>query len=198
MVVLLLVVVWLVALVPVALRKLSEWQVTSSVARFRYRSRVMGRTFPLVPYSAEVPVAPTPARARAIDPEDAARLRRERRARSARLVVRRRKTLARLCGAFVVTFLLGAVPVLRVLWDLSLVVFLLATGYLALLVWFQRIAVAEAASLERAAKVVPIYASTRRRVRTAGPWSTMRPDVARPASTLPPARPAFVLVDVRA
>lgn len=198
MVVFLLVVVWLVALVPVALRKLSEWQVTSSVARFRYRSRVMGRTFPLVPYAAEVPVAPTPARVRAIDPEDAVRLRRERRARSARLVARRRKTLAWLCGAFVVTFLLGAVPALRVLWDLTLVVFLLATGYIALLVRFQRIAVAEAALEERAAKVVPIDAFPGRRVQTVGPWSTMRPDVAGPARALPPARPAFVLVDVRA
>lgn len=191
MVVLLLVVVWLVALVPVALRKFSEWQVTASVAEFRYRTRAMGRACPaagpvgMPDVRSARPVPP-------VDPDELERLRRHQRARAAQQMARRRRALSVLTSVLGATFVLGAIPALRVLWDLSLVAFLLTTGYLALLVRFQRGRAVAAATSERDEKVVPIHAHRRHRDGVEGAAGEGRAIV----GTLPPARPAFVLVDV--
>ena len=188
MVVLLLVVVWLVALVPIALRKLSEWQVTASVARFRRQRRVMSKTLPYPPQL--VGVRPLPEPRRGAGPAQSARMQRQMRERSARLMARRRRVLARLAGSLVVTLVLGAVPPLRFLWDVSLATFFLTSGYVALLVRLQQVRAAEAAEHERAEKVVPID------VRHRQAEASMPVGSSRHAATLAPTRPAYVLVDV--
>ncbi|MCU1492383.1 MAG: hypothetical protein JWO62_147 [Acidimicrobiaceae bacterium] len=90
------------------------------------------------------------------------------------------------------TFVLGAIPALRGLWDVSLAVFLLTTGYVALLIRFQQSAIAAAAASERAEKVVPIGRRFDHGEAGDSPYG------ASGVGALPPARPAFVLVDVRA
>ncbi|MDA8291930.1 MAG: hypothetical protein M0Z33_09675 [Actinomycetota bacterium] len=180
MVVLLLVVVWLVALVPFALRRFSEWQLTASVTQFQDSAGAMRR-------ARAVAQAPRPRSSEPPDPAmEAARQARER-ARATELVLRRRRVLTELTATFLGTLVLGAIPGLGILWDLSLVAFLATTGYVALLVRFRREAVARAAATERAEKVVPIHLA--RRDRPVGPTAPV---------SLPPARPSFVLVDVRA
>jgi hypothetical protein len=183
LVVLLLVVVWLVVLVPIALRKFSEWQVTASVAQFRLRTRAMGRACPATPH---LDAETLPASEATLDPEAEAHRKRRERERAKLRIARRRRTLLWLAGTLGASFVLGAIPPLRGLWDLSLATFLLATGYVALLVRIQRAAAAEAAATERAEKVVPLRRPADRDAMPGG------------VGTLPPARPAFVLVDVRA
>lgn len=190
LVVLLLVVVWLVALVPVALRKFSEWRITASVAEFHHRSRAMGRARP-------VAAGNEGAAARAAERDDPAeldRLRGRERARRRERVARRRRALRYLLVTLTSTFVLGAIPALRALWDLSLITFLMTTGYLALLVRVERERMSIAAESERAEKVVQMHAHRRGHE----PDGAVEP-VARHAvgvGVLPPARPAFVLVDM--
>lgn len=180
LVVLLLVVVWLVVLVPVALRKLSERQLSASVDQFRHRARAIGRATPVaVPY---------------VDPERRAWERARERSRAQRRRERRRRVLTTLLASFGASLVLGAIPALRPLWDLSLVAFLLSTGYVALLVRAERERVISAALAERAEKVVQIGEHRRFGERHRGVDADGRAIV----GTLPPARPAFVVVDVQA
>jgi len=184
LVVLLLVVVWLVALVPFALRRFSEWQLTSSLTQFRDSAGAMRRARPATGSDVDPALD--------VDPRIVERRRERERARAAELVARRRRVLAVLCSTFLGTLVLGAIPGLGVLWDISLLAFAATTGYVALLVRLRREAVARAAASERAEKVVPIHSALRR-------------DAGAPAAAgvhfpamLPPVRPAFVLVDIRA
>lgn len=181
MVVLLLVVVWLVALVPVALRRFSEWQLTASLHHFQDSAGAMRRARP-------VTSGVGPSRPVAVNPAlEAARRARER-ARSAALMARRRRVLVVLVSVLAGSLVLGALPSLSALWDLSLVAFAATSGYVAILVRVHREGVARAAASERREKVVSIHSS--RRSAAAGALEAPSP--------LPPARPAFVLVDVRA
>lgn len=181
---LLLIVVWLVALVPLALRKLAERHVSSSVAQFHQSIRAIDRACPVVPGTDRVAggrgaLAPDPA-------EVARRQRRERELTRAR-TARRRRTLVSLAGATGGAFVLGAIPALRPLWYLALVTFLLTAAYVALLVWLQRMAAEAAADSERAIKVVPIGRHFGERHPESGPAVGLHR----------PLRPAFVLVDAR-
>jgi len=191
LVVLLLVVVWLVALVPVALRKLSEWQVTASVARFRHQRRVMSKSLAYPPPPVGVRALPVPRQVVGTGKTQSAWAQHRGRERSARLVARRRRVLARLTASLALTLVLGAVPALRFLWDLSLVSFFLTSGYIALLVRVQQLAIAEAAESERAEKVVSIHARAGRVEGSAAAYGSFGH-----SGSPGQARPAYVLVDV--
>jgi hypothetical protein len=169
MVLLVLAVVWVIALTPMVLRKLSERRVVSSVTTFNralghlrsHAPRVEGSTLTLAPigFSAAAqrihdaprfdagvrPQAPPPSEAE-VPPVVTSRT-------TAR---RRRRVLASLAGATVGFFLLGLVPALGFLIDLGVVALVLAISYVALLVYFHQRAV------ERAQKVVAL--ETRRYV----------------------------------
>jgi hypothetical protein len=142
MVVLVLVVVWVLALTPYALRRLGEWQVSSELNRFRRGLGALGQFSPdqLEPFPGTwnvdeslsgVEPAGSPARrsvpARAMAPQP-----------SRQLVMRRRRTLTWLVGSLGASFVLGAIPWFRPLWDLSVFVLVLTLGYLAALVYVRR------------------------------------------------------------
>jgi len=65
--------------------------------------------------------------------------------------MRRRQVLAILVATVVGTFVLGAIPGLGVLWDLSLIALVATAAYVGLLVYFQKVA------LEQEQKVVEFY-----------------------------------------
>jgi hypothetical protein len=65
---------------------------------------------------------------------------------------RRRKVLIAIGGAIAGTLLLGAIPVFRMLWDLTIVCTVLGCCYLGMLVYVTKI---EAETAERERKVVP-------------------------------------------
>ncbi len=183
MVALVLVLIWVVALVPFALRKRAEWALSSSVDRFRDSTGRLRRIYPhLVAVATERGDAPWVAR-----PPLAGSYRPPSRARLAERRARRRRTLTLLGCATAGTFVLGAIPALRVLWDLSLVALVLGAGYVAALVHFARL---EAFAAERARKVVPLQ-----------PVGANHRPVEQYAAAggqvvaMLPVRPAFVLVD---
>ena len=200
-IVLLLVLVWAVALTPIVWRKLSDAQAVSEIARFRVRIRTLGRAAPAggVAWGGYLGT-PVPVDRPATRPMTEAQ-RRMARTRNERLIARRRRTLSRLAGTAVGTLVLGAIPALRVLWDLSLVTTLLTIAYLAALAWFQR---EHPFAAERPANVVPIRSPARPERWTPTHDTDERAVVAggggrasfgfRPPSDVA-RRPAFVLVD---
>lgn len=132
MVVLVVVLVWLVALVPVALRRHSAYQVHASVARFRrqrrlleraYRSRVDGTDVTLAaPLAAE--------RGRRSYPRHSSV------ASVPGLRQRRVRVLSTLGSALAISLVLGAVPVLRAFWTAAIFVAAALTAYVVLLARF--------------------------------------------------------------
>ncbi|MDA8039310.1 MAG: hypothetical protein M0Z69_09155 [Actinomycetota bacterium] len=168
MVLLVLAVVWVVALTPMVLRKLSERRLVTSVTSF---SRHIGRL-----RSHAAGGAPMPSRLVPIGFSAAAqRIHVEHRvdsgAQSGRVspdhevipvfisratTARRRRVLLSLAGGTVGCFLFGLVPALGFLSNLALVGIACIAVYVALLVYFRRLAV------ERAQKVVAL--ETRRHV----------------------------------
>jgi hypothetical protein len=132
-VVLVIVLVWLVALVPVALRRHSAHRVTASVARFRrqrrlleraYRSRVGNDdvTFPVI---------------RGIEPHARENVRRHSpSATISDLHLRRRRVLSAFGGALVISLILGAMPGLSAFWTISIVLAASLTAYVVLLARF--------------------------------------------------------------
>lgn len=162
--------IWVVALTPIALRKLREREGSYSVARFQGNLRAMRRAYPrqvatvgavgmglLGGQSMARPVGvPAAARPRPASAGPAADVHfGAPRARSGGAVRtagpsarRRRQVLATLLGGLVLSFLFGIVPALRLLWDVSLLLLGLTAAYLALLIHFRRMAD------ERAEKVV--------------------------------------------
>jgi len=178
MVVLVLVLVWVAALLPIALRKRSEWEITASVSRFRYRTGLLRRAYPRLAAAASAPESSAQLRARPPVPG---------RPKLAERRARRRRVLATLLGATFGTFLLGAIPALRPLWALSLVSLGATAAYVALLAHFARLEL-EAATRDR--KVVPITAR-----RAAPALEATRVAAVGHAAVDVPARPAFVLVE---
>lgn len=171
MVLLVLAVVWVVALTPMVLRKLSERRVVTSVTSFnRHLGRLRSRSVwdestseGLSPigfsaaaqrvreeprFDAGVVTAPT------TDPAEPIPV-----VTSKATVARRRRVMTILLGATVGSFLLGLVPALSFFWDLALVGLVCTISYLGLLVYFHRMAV------ERASKVVAL--ETRRQCASA-------------------------------
>jgi len=153
-------IIWVVALTPMMLRKLSERRFTTSVDSFHRQLRGMRRAYPRLAATAAAPEAMLFATETVDDdtrasPATPAHLSRseavERHARPAPLpAARRRRVLLVLGTAVLGFFVLGMIPALRVLWGLSLLAFAAAAGYLALLIYMHRRAV------ERKAKVVDI------------------------------------------
>jgi hypothetical protein len=188
MIVLVLVVVWVLALTPYALRKLGEWQVSSEVNRFHRGLGALGAFFSgseqapdarflladgrflpagghpgasgteeaaygsARPEGSEEGAGPTldePVVARHPTPAGSGYR------PSHQLVMRRRRVLGWLGASLGGSFLFGAIPWFRALWDLSLVVLVISVLYVGALVYVQRQAVLAA---ERAAKIVRLRA----------------------------------------
>jgi hypothetical protein len=153
-------IIWVVALTPMLLRKLSERRFTTSVDSFHRQLRGMRRAYPRLAASAADPEAALFIAEMAGEPtrypsEATVHMSRsdavERRSPRAQLTAaRRRRVLVVLGAAMLGFFVLGLVPALRVLWGLSLLVLAAAAGYLALLIYIHR------RSVERRTKVVDI------------------------------------------
>lgn len=160
MIVLILVLVWAAALLPIALKKRSEWELSSSISQFRQRRRALVGFAPAGAPSAWVPpgdIGPGTAGddatgLRGVRGENAARARLKARAE------RRRRALGALGGTFLASLVFGAIPALRPLWDLALVAGLGTAAYVGALVYFRRV---EELALERKRKVVELTARAR-------------------------------------
>jgi hypothetical protein len=156
--------IWVVALTPIALRKLREREGSYSVARFQGGLRAMRRAFPRDVATAgaggmgllggqsmarRVGMPPASRPALPVTPAEGTRARSAGPVRTAGPSARRRRqVLAYLGCGLVLSFLFGIVPALRLLWDVSLLLLALTAAYLALLIHFRRLAD------ERAEKVV--------------------------------------------
>ncbi|MGA2805633.1 MAG: hypothetical protein ABSF89_14805 [Acidimicrobiales bacterium] len=154
-------VIWVIALTPMMLRKLSERRFSNSVDSFHRQLRGMRRAYPRLAASAVDPEMALSATATADDgvwassPVTPSRVPRSevsqhRPRRLAPQSARRRRVLLVLVTTMLGFFLLGMVPGLKVLWDLALLAFAATAGYLALLIHIHRRAV------ERDVKVVDI------------------------------------------
>jgi hypothetical protein len=143
-----LVLIWVVALAPIAYRRYAERQASTSVDRFRQRLTKVRHAYPAVGMT-EMDFAARPRVDRRIDlhaqvARSKARLHQRR--------IRRRRVLAALLVVVVGSLALGAIPPIHVLWIVSFAAGLLTAGYLALLVTIAR---SESLELERLRKIVP-------------------------------------------
>jgi len=186
-IVVLLVVIWGIALVPVTVRWLSERQLATSVARFMAARRILRQTYPplvVVSSGRDLPVRVEQVRIGARTEQE----RRIRRQQAQLRIERRRRTLATLGGGTVAVALVGAVPRLHMLWDVAFAGFVLTLTYVGLLV---RLARGEMAARHRSLLTTPrtAEASTAERELLVAN-ARFRPEQARVA-----ARPAFVLVE---
>ena len=177
-------IIWVVALTPMILRKLSERRFTTSVDSFHRQLRGLRRAYPRLAASAAHPEVTlsmgrvTPAAGRPLDsgghldsdkPSDftdsgragswtvehaqvhaAGRGPSHGSRRVSGPAVRRRRVILILLAMMLGFFLLGMIPVMRVLWDASLLAFGAMAAYLALLIHFHRRA------MERDVKVVDL------------------------------------------
>jgi hypothetical protein len=128
MIVAVLVFIWVIALTPFILRRLSEHQIATSVSRFRTAIRMLRRVYPRLVTSAEIPGAVVTTGGSS--PEFAAVRRRREAERARRQIARRKQLLVRLVGGTATTVVFGALPHLHALWDLSIAGALLTAGYL--------------------------------------------------------------------
>jgi ABC-type transport system involved in cytochrome bd biosynthesis fused ATPase/permease subunit len=143
-----LVLIWVVALAPIAYRRYAERQASTSVDRFRQRITKVRHAYPAVGMT-EMDFAARPRVDRRIDlqaqvAKSKARLHGRR--------MRRRRVLTGLLVVVAGSLVLGAVPALRVLWFVSFAVGMLTAAYMALLVSIAR---SETLELERLRKIVP-------------------------------------------
>jgi len=154
-------VIWVMALTPMMLRKLSERRFSNSVDSFHRQLRGMRRAYPRLAAGAVDPEMALSAAATANNgvwassPVTPSRMPRSDALehlprRLAPQSARRRRVLLVLVTTMLGFFLLGMVPGWRVLWDLALLAFAATAGYLALLIHIHRRAV------ERDVKVVDI------------------------------------------
>lgn len=156
MIVLILVLVWVAALLPIALKKRSEWELSSSISQFRQRRRALVGFSPSATPAAAGPVPAGPGETTAAQRDP--RSEKAARARLKARTERRRRALTALLGSFFASLVLGAIPALRPLWDLALVAGLCSVGYVGALVYFRRV---EELALERKRKVVELTARAR-------------------------------------
>jgi hypothetical protein len=143
-----LVLIWVVALAPIAYRRYAERQASTSVDRFRQRLRKVRHAYPAVGMT-EMDFGARPRVDRRLAMQ--AQIARSR-SRLHERRMRRRRVLAGLLLVVLGSLVLGALPVLRVLWLVSLAVMLVTAAYMALLVSIGR---NEALELERMRKIVP-------------------------------------------
>lgn len=171
MILVVLAVVWVVALTPMVLRKLSERKFTAGIRTYHRRRLRLGssdefsvsapRSAGSVPEamsgfsaaSQHVQVdrydAPTPSR-QADEPHPGHLSPPTSSTTSPATTARRRQVLATLAGATLLFFLVGIIPAARVMWDLALFGLGCTAIYIALLVHFHRLAV------ERAHKIIAL------------------------------------------
>ena len=159
MVIAVLAVIWVFALTPMILRKLSERRLTTSVDSFHRQLRGLRRAYPRLAESAAHPdLALSMARTAdggrhlpeafvsSLSASDVAHPERDRllprlssvSSRPLPQPARRRRVLLGMLGAMLGFFLLGMIPSLRILWDASLLAFAATAAYLALLIHFHR------------------------------------------------------------
>jgi len=143
-----LVLIWVVALAPIAYRRYADRQASTSVDRFRQRLTKVRRAYPAVGMT-EMEFAARPRINRRRDMQ--AQIARSR-ARLHERRIRRRRILSRFLVVLAGSLVLGAIPVLRVLWFVSLAIAMVTAAYIALLVSISR---SEALELERLRKIVP-------------------------------------------
>jgi hypothetical protein len=182
-----LVLIWVVALAPVAYRRYAERQASTSVDRFRQRLTKVRHAYPAVGMT-EMDFGHRPRVDRRFAMQ--AQIARSR-ARLQERRMRRRRVLAGLLVVVVGSLALGAVPELRVLWLVGLAVAVITAAYMALLVSIAR---NEALELERLRKIVPFgeHATPvfeERAMAAAG--GNVSPIFASPM----PQRPAFVVLE---
>jgi hypothetical protein len=169
MIVVVLAVVWVVALTPMVLRRISERQFTAGVRNYHRRLLRLSSAGHAVAASerssASVPGAMigfsvaaqrlhverygAPAPGPEID-ETAQPAPAPVQIASPAAAVRRRRVVSILAGATLFFFVVGIIPALRVMWDLGLVGIGCTAVYVALLIHFHRLAV------ERAQKVIAL------------------------------------------
>jgi len=176
-VVLILVLVWVAALLPIALKKRSDWDLFTSITRFRQHRRTLVRMSPWADDrlndSSGRPAPTNVTRAFAgRRPGDVDRAARE---RLKALRERRRRILTRLVATFLASLFLGAVPALRPLWYIALMAGIATGAYVAALVYFRRL---DELAVERDRKVVEL--ATRARQSAVAPVRS---------------RPSFVIVE---
>lgn len=175
-----LVVIWVAALAPMAFRRYRDRRASTSVDRFNYRTWLFRRTYPAIASSGAFDSASRQIATEAQIRAERVRIRRRRE--------RRRRVLLSMVGGILATLVFGAIPALRVLWDMSLVLVLATAGFLALAATAAR---DEALTLERMRKVVPLAtqatgdSESAPRLAVAGPQSvSIVPLVPRPAFRL--------------
>jgi hypothetical protein len=171
MIVVVLAVVWVVALTPMVLRRISERQFTAGVRNYHRRLLRLGsagqsaaateRSSGSVPGAmigfsvaaqrlhVERYGAPAPAPSLEID-EPAQASSSPVQIASPATAARRRQVVSVLAGATLFFFVVGIIPALRIMWDLGLVGIGCTAAYVALLIHFHRLAV------ERAQKVIAL------------------------------------------
>jgi Flp pilus assembly protein TadB len=182
-----LVLIWVVALAPIAYRRYVDRQANTSVDRFRQRVLKVRRAYPAVVMTD-----------RDLGPQSRVEQRRSiqaeisrARARLQQRRERRRRVLITMVGVIVASAALGAVPALHMLWIVSVIALACAAGYVVLLV---QIARNESLELERLRKIVPLGNTPSpvydERVAAAG-GASFRPLFAAPL----PQRPAFVVLE---
>jgi hypothetical protein len=187
MIVAVLVLIWVIALTPFILRRLSEHQIASSVSRFRTAIRMLRRVYPRLVTSSEI--SGTVAAMGAAAPEVAALRRRREAERARRRTARRKQLLVRLVGGTLSVTVFGALPHLHALWDLSIVGAILTAGYVGALALLASQS-APTASLEAARRPAPKGVShpvEHRLAAVGGGGPAFVPQI--------PRRPAFVVVD---
>jgi hypothetical protein len=198
MVIFVLVVIWVIALAPMALRRWRERSVTSSVSRFHRQIGGLRRAYPRLVAASLAGVGHgadegSGSRERPLWATDAAPADHDEprpRGRAPRpragLAARRRLILSRLVTASASAFALGAIPALRPLWVLAVVALVLTVGYVALLAYFN------GATANRRERALVLPAPTAP-APTPRPWS--RPAVAVVAVHRPLRRDDDVPVD---
>jgi hypothetical protein len=144
-------VIWVVALTPMILRKLSERRFSTSVDSFHRQLRGMRRAYPRLAATAaepEMALCLEPAEETAPRTPSASSYKLSRAdvygrppRRATQQSARRRRVLLLLVVTTLGFFLLGTIPVMKVMWDFSLLSFAATAGYLALLIHVHRRAV---------------------------------------------------------
>jgi hypothetical protein len=187
MIVVVLVLIWVIALTPFLLRRLSEHQIASSVSRFRTAIRLMRRVYPRLGTSGQALMAVSTHNG--ASPQEEALRRRKEAARAKRQIERRKQLLVRLVGGTATSAVFGALPHLHAFWDLSIAGAVLTAGYVGALAVLAShspvhpIASGPARSLARHADARPVE----RRLVAAVGGSAFIPQM--------PRRPSFVVVD---
>jgi len=179
--------VWLAALTPIAYRHYTDRQATVSVERFSYRTWLVRHANPAI---GMIEFNST-SRSRVDRRLDVKMQIRNERRRIQHRRERRRRVLVVLVATIALSFVLGVVPALRMLWGLTFASSVLGAAYIYFLVSVAR---SETLNLERLRKIVPLGTeiSGRSEPQTVGAERGVL------YSTPLPRRPSFVVLEAQA